>query len=75
MFNGPRLRLPSLLKPQNKIEDILDDKIVSTKDGRSHKYMVKWKDRPFSDCSWILEEDLIRIDPDLYEQYHASHTS
>lgn len=35
---------------------------------------MKLKDRLVSD-SWIMEEDFIRMDLDLYERYHASHSS
>ena len=33
------------------IDAILDEQIVSTKDGRVHCFLVRWQGRPDSDCT------------------------
>jgi hypothetical protein len=66
---------PLLPRPRPKekdiVEDILDDQIVSTRQGGYHKFLVKWKNRPASDSTWITKEDLQRIDPDILERYYS----
>jgi hypothetical protein len=44
------IALPYTAKPREEIEDILDDQIVSTRRGGYQKFLVKWKNRPPSDC-------------------------
>ncbi|CAB4263778.1 unnamed protein product [Prunus armeniaca] len=58
-------------KEKDIVEDILDDHIVSTRQGGYHKFLVKWKNRPNSDSTWITQEDLQRIDPDILERYYS----
>ncbi|CAL2237612.1 unnamed protein product [Prunus armeniaca] len=66
----PLLPRPSP-KEKDIVEDILDDQIVSTRQGGYHKFLVKWKNRPNSDSTWITQEDLQRIDPDILERYYS----
>lgn len=42
--------LSQLAKPQEIIEDILYDQVVSTHRGGYEKFLIKWKNRPMSDC-------------------------
>ena len=56
---------------KEKIEQILDDKIVTTRNKDYYRYLVRWQGRPDSDNSWITREDLQRLDPDLFEQYQS----
>lgn len=62
------LKLPSI----PKVQDHIEHQIVSTKEGGIPLVSCE-RNRSIFDCSWILEEDFIHIDLDLYEQYHISH--
>lgn len=59
----------------DEIEDIVDTKIVSTRSGGYQKYLVKWKNREWSDCSWICDDDFQSLDCDLYGKYHSFSSS
>lgn len=67
--------LPLTSNVRNEIEDIVDTKIVSTRSGGYQKYLVKWKNRHWSDCTWICDEDFQHLDCDLYEKYHSFNSS
>ena len=69
----PTPECPPITIPQRreKIEQILDDKIVTTRNKDYFRYLVRWQGRPDSDNSWITREDLQRLDPDLFEQYQS----
>ena len=55
------------------IEAILEDEIVSTTIGGFQRFLVNWKGRSQSSNSWIREDDLCRLDPDLLDGYlHAN---
>ena len=53
------------------IDSILDDQIVSTRDGGTRCYLIKWKERPESENSWITEKNFRQLDPALLECYHS----
>ena len=36
-----------------KIENILEDKIISTINGGFQRYLVRWKEGPESNCTWL----------------------
>ena len=57
--------------PPDTIEDIVDHQLISTKGGGYQKYLIKWKNRPLSDCTWITDAELQQLDPDLYDRFHA----
>ena len=38
---------------RKSIDAILDEQIVSTRDGGVHHLLVRWQGRPDSDCTWI----------------------
>lgn len=71
----PPAILPALAPPRDQIDAILDDQIVSTRRGGYQKFLVRWKNRPSSDNSWIKTEEVQRLDPDLYDEYMAHHSS
>jgi hypothetical protein len=49
--------MPIAEKPQ--IEKILDQRIAKkTKRKIYYEYLVKWKDHPIEDASWITEDDI-----------------
>ena len=74
-FEEQDIRLPTVPIPREEIKDVYDDQIVSTKTGGYHKFLVKWKGKPFSEATWITATDFQRINPDLYEQYQAANSS
>lgn len=71
----PTFPAPAAIKPRDEIECILDDQLVSTRRGGYQKFLVKWKNRPMSDCCWLQTEEVQRLNPDLYEFYQAQHSS
>ena len=50
------LNLPYAHK--ESIDTILDEQIVSTRDGGVHRFLVRWRGRPDSDCTWITRDEL-----------------
>ena len=64
------LNLPYAHK--ESIDAILNGQIVSTRDGGVHRFLVRWRGRPDSDCTWITRDELERLDPDLLEYYQSS---
>ncbi|RVW54342.1 Transposon Ty3-I Gag-Pol polyprotein [Vitis vinifera] len=69
------LQLPPTLSPRPEIEYVLDDQLVSTRQGGYQKFLVKWRGKPHSDNTWITTTDFQKINPDLYELYQASNSS
>ncbi|GFY95334.1 acyl-CoA N-acyltransferases (NAT) superfamily protein [Actinidia rufa] len=60
------------------IDTILDEQIISTRDGGVQRFLVRWSGRPASDDTWITSDDLQQIDRDLFEYYQsrpASHST
>jgi hypothetical protein len=44
---------------KSQIEKILDQRIVkNTKRKIYYEYLVKWKDHPAEDASWVIEYDI-----------------
>lgn len=64
---------PSYL--HTEIEDIVDTKIISTRKGGFQKYLVKWKNLAWSNCTWICDEEFQNFNCDLYEKYHSCSSS
>jgi hypothetical protein len=50
---------------------LLDEHIVSTRDGGVQRFLVRWRGRPTSDCTWITSDELQQLDPDLLEYYQS----
>uniref|UniRef100_A0A2N9H1M6 Integrase catalytic domain-containing protein n=1 Tax=Fagus sylvatica TaxID=28930 RepID=A0A2N9H1M6_FAGSY len=63
------LNLPYACKEH--IDAILDEQIVSTRDGGVQRFLVRWHGRPTSDCTWITRDELQQLDPDLLEYYQS----
>ncbi|GFZ09879.1 hypothetical protein Acr_21g0004780 [Actinidia rufa] len=51
--------------------DVLDEQIISTRDGGVQRILVRWRDRPASDDTWITSDDLQQIDRDMFEYYQS----
>jgi len=56
---------------QQKTDSILDDQIISTKDERTRRYLIKLKERLDLENYWITEEDFRQLDLDLLERYQS----
>ena len=69
----PECPPPTIPERREKIERILDDKIITTRSKDYQQYLVQWQGRPESDNSWINREDLQRINPDLLEHYQSQN--
>ena len=61
----------TLPKRGERIERVIDDKIVTTRNKDYQRYLVHWQGRPDSEDSWITQEELQRINPDLLEYYQS----
>ncbi|GFY87387.1 hypothetical protein Acr_05g0010260 [Actinidia rufa] len=64
--------------PNEHIDAIFDEQIVSTRDGGVQRFLVRWSGCPASDDTWITSDDLQQIDRDLFEYYQsrpASHST
>ena len=53
----------------------MNDEIITTKDGGTHKHLIRWKEKPPTDDSWIDRSELQKIDPDILGQYKSSSLS
>lgn len=68
---------PPATQPErrDRVERILDDQTITTRNKGYQRYLVRWQGRPESDDSWITHEDLQQINPDLLEKYHGQTSS
>ena len=66
------LPLNLLYAHKESIDAILDEQIVSTKDGGVYHFLVQWRRRPDYDCTWITRDELHQLDPDLLQYYQSS---
>ena len=69
------LQLPPTLSPHPEIEYVLNDQLVSTRQGRYQIFLVKWRGKPHFENTWITTTDFQKLNPDLYELYLASNSS
>uniref|UniRef100_A0A5B7BML6 RNA-directed DNA polymerase n=1 Tax=Davidia involucrata TaxID=16924 RepID=A0A5B7BML6_DAVIN len=58
----------------DRIETILADEFVASCHGGYRRFLLKWQDRPDTDATWVTEDELQRLDPDLLEQYSCFHS-
>ncbi|KAK8965670.1 hypothetical protein KSP40_PGU013220 [Platanthera guangdongensis] len=54
---------------------ILDAEPVTTADGDTHRFLIRWRDRPPSDDSWVLEMELQSLDAALLHRYRLDHAT
>ena len=50
------------------IEDVVDVRTSKTRNGVRRRYLVRWRDRPLTDCSWIDEVELRHRREDLFQR-------
>ena len=69
----PLPECPPAIPParRDRVERILDDQAIATRNKSYQRYLVRWQGRPDSEDSWITREDLQQIDPDILERYHS----
>ena len=65
----PECPPPNLPVRTERIERVLDDQPISTRNKGYQRYLVRWQGRPESEDSWITREDLQCLDPDILEHY------
>ncbi|KAL7148069.1 hypothetical protein ABFS83_06G152600 [Erythranthe nasuta] len=70
-FLLPTPHSPPKIVNKDVVEDIVDEQVVSTRQGGYQKFIIKWKNRPNSDNTWVTKEELQRIDPDILERYYS----
>lgn len=58
---------------QDSIEVLLDDQLVSTRQGEYQKVLVKWCNRPMSNYCCLQGEKVQCFDPDLYDLYKSKN--
>ena len=62
--------LPHTLPPVvDHIETVLEDQVIFAPEGVTSRYLVKWKDRPIIDATWIFEDEFCHLDAYLLKQY------
>ncbi|OMO99805.1 hypothetical protein CCACVL1_03618 [Corchorus capsularis] len=58
------------------IEDVLDVKEVRSRRGNMYKsFLVKWLGKLATESTWIAEEELKRVDPEIYEEFIKAYSS
>ncbi|PKU66219.1 hypothetical protein MA16_Dca009593 [Dendrobium catenatum] len=67
----PLPKIPTLPNTE-KIETILSDEIISTRDGGRHRYLVRWRGKPETEDTWLERDEIQRLDPNLLELYESS---
>jgi hypothetical protein len=63
--------LPSLPALVDKIDAILDEQVVFTTDGAVQRFLVRWVNKPDSECTWVTRDILQQLDPDMLELYRS----
>ena len=69
-----QLMVAQMLAYHQEIEDVVDHQIVLTREGYQ-KYLVKWRGRPLSNCTWITNGEFQYSNQDLYERFHVFNLS
>jgi hypothetical protein len=57
--------MPMPLKKPDEKKDVLDERLVSTREGGYQKFLVTWKGKPVSESTWISPLDFLRLNPEL----------
>ncbi|KAK8947266.1 hypothetical protein KSP39_PZI006860 [Platanthera zijinensis] len=54
---------------------ILQDDVLPSADGDVRRYLIRWRDRPASDDSWLPEAEVTILDDGLLRRYLQAHSS
>ena len=57
------LQLPPTLSPHPEIEYVLDDQLVSIRQGGYQIFLVKWRGKPHIENTWITTMDFQKFTP------------
>ena len=68
---APECPLLAPFQQREQIEHILDEQVITTKNGAYQRYLVWWKGCPTTDDTWITRAELERLDLDLLERYQS----
>ncbi|XP_004301556.1 PREDICTED: uncharacterized protein LOC101305082 [Fragaria vesca subsp. vesca] len=63
---GQQAKSLNIIVPRDVVENIVDEQVVSTRQGGYQKYSIKWKEKPDSD-----KEELQHTNPDILERYYS----
>lgn len=66
---------PRFPKTFSSPDRILDMEPLTTADGDTRRFLIRWRDRPPSDDSWVLESELQRLDAALLHRFLLDHVS
>ena len=59
----------SLPTAQDVIQEVLDVKEVKTRRGSQYQlFLVKWLGKPATESTWVAEDELQRIGPEIYAE-------
>ena len=58
-------------KKKEKIEEVLDMKIVDTRRGRYNGYLIKWKGLLQEDNTWITKEEIRNLDREKWQRFEV----
>lgn len=67
-------QLPTMTR--DIIEDVLDVREVRSRRGNPYRrFLVKWLSKPASESTWIAEEELKKVDPEIYAEFLKVYSS
>jgi hypothetical protein len=60
-------------KKKEKVAHILDKKTISTRQREYSRYLVQWEGLEAVDSTWIIEVDLVKLDPIKWKQFENKY--
>ena len=69
ILSDPRKKLPLSAQRHRpgQVDRILDEQTTVTRNKVYQRYLVRWKNQPPTEDTWVSREDLMQLDPDLIE--------
>ena len=73
ILSDPRNKLPLSAQRDRRgqVDKILDEQTTVTRNKVYQQYLVRWKNQPPTEDTWVSREDLMQLDPDLIERHQA----
>ena len=56
---------------RRQVDRILDEQTTVTRNQVYQRYLVRWKDQPPTEDTWMSREDLMQLDLDILERFQA----